>query len=727
MGNGTAGTLASATFDNGNFQFNGTSGSLTFTKGATLDNIFAGGGTVLTFYRPNTDGEGSDSRIADTTAGTDSGWYFATTSDTLGRQSFRFQRNFSTSAGGTWDTTAVVDPISGSTLLPIILGPWQCMAVVYDDSATSNDPIFYLNGRSTTVTETTAPTGTAVTDAGNGLIFANRSADDRTFDGDLGITLMFDRALTANEVRAVYNTFSRRFGLGQVGIHSATLSGQSVYIVSGDSTGGTSSNAGDVLVQGGLQDGASGTGRAGDIVIRGGALAGTHSATGRPGNIIIASGATTSSGGTSSTVQIYAGDSSNTGITGTDASVLIHGMDILAGSGSTNTPGGVTIRGGHAIDAGNSAGGNVIIQGGLGDLTGGGGDIEIRSGGQVTPNTFGITGDILISTSANGTGGTGTDTGAITITTTGTGSASDTSGNIAISTGNVAAASGNNPGDISLTGGNQGTAAQAAVTAGSITVTGGNNAGGNTSHGGGITLTAGNQTNTGAITGTGGDVNVSGGTTASTSASSRGGNINLLAGSGVGTGSVGGNLNLTAGAGTGTAAAGAITLTGGTPSTGTPGAVALRTSANTASVNVRTQATFTGTTHEHFTTGQQTALAAGATNDTTLGSLGTNGRNMKLEVYITGVNNADANSMSSRRFIQTFYRDAGGTVNALTAHLSNAQNSGTGAGTFANDIVYTLVVSGSNLLLRITNGSGANTYTGNYCIWWNRQEGGFSS
>lgn len=724
MGNGTSGTLASATFVNGNFQFNGTSGSLTFTKGAALDNIFSGGGTVVVFYKPNSDGEASDARIVDTTDGSDEGWYFATTGDTTGRQNFRFQRNFSGSTGGTWNTAAVVDPISGSTVLPIILGPWTCVAVVYDDASTANDPTFYVNGRTTTVTEATAPVGTAVSDAGNGLIFANRTADDRTFDGDIGPILMFDRSLTANEIRVVFNNFGRRMGLGQVGVNNSTGSAQSAYIIGGESTGTTDQNAGDVLVQGGSQDGTTGGGRAGDVVIRGGVLTGTHNAAGRPGNIIIASGAQTSSGGSISTVQIYAGDCTTNGSIGQDDSVLIHGMDVTGTS--TSSPGGVTIRGGNAPDAGNDSGGNVVIQGGLGDVSAGG-DVFIRSGGQVAPNTLGATGSITISTDRNGTGGTGTDTGSITITTTGTGATADTSGNITISTGNVAATTGNNPGDITITGGNQGTAGQAAVTAGSINVTGGSNAGGNTAHGGSITLTGGNQTNTGSITGTGGDITLLGGSTASTSASSRGGNLSFTAGSGVGTGSVGGSVAITAGNATGTAAAGSVTLTGGTPSTGTPGGVALRTSANTAAVSVRTQSTFTGTSIEHFTHGFQATLAPSGTNDLTLGSLTVNGRNLKLDVYVTGVNNASVSSMLARYVVQTWYRDSTGTVSGLGTHVSSSQNSGTGAGTFAADILFVILASGSNIVLRTQNSSGANTYTGNFAVWWTRQEGGFAS
>jgi hypothetical protein len=864
MGNGTSGTLAGSTFDNGNFQFNGTSGSLTFTKGSTLDNIFSGGGTVLVFYRPNSDGEGSDSRIADTTDGLDEGWFFSTVGDVAGRQSFRFQRNFSTSAGGTWTTSAVTDPISGSSAIPIILGPWQCMAVVYDDGATTNDPVFYLNGRSTAITENTAPTGAAVSDAGNSLVFANRTADDRTFDGDLGPILMFDRSLTANEVRAVFNIFGRRFGLGLTGIGSTTLSAQSAYIVGGESTGTADANGGDILIQGGSQDASSGSARAGDVVIRGGAFTGTHGAPGRPGNILIESGAKSSVGGSAtSDITIRCGTASTTGSTA--GALTLNAGDTTVAA----LPGSTTIRGGSTTST-STAGGSMTVQGGTGVP---GGTLFLRSGG-TSSATSSTSGNITISTDRNATGGTDTDTGDITISTTGNGATAGDTGNISITCGSTAAVTGNNPGDITVTAGSF-TVANNFATAGGVTIAAGSGTATTSGGGGSVSITAGNNTNTGtmAATGVAGGVTLTAGNMAGTGASAVGGTVALVGGAGTGTVTTGGPITLTAGVGTTTAAGGAITLTcgatgtgtggagsflagaggttgagggmtvaggaggstsgaggattvrggnatagasnggavtvnggtatttgtggtatlnggqtgttgnggsvsifgagggstsgnggavtinggdvnsgtagaiditagdsagssagaavtvsGGSSSTGTPGAVNLRTTANTASVNVRTQSTFTSTVHEHFTNGQQTSLASGGsqTNLVTLGSLATNGRNMKLEVYVTGVDNAAGSNHNSQRTIQTYYRTSAGVVTAMTAHLTNSQNSG-GAGNFAADVTYNLFISGNDIILRALNASSTTTFTANITIWWNRQEGGFAS
>jgi len=533
---------------------------ITFTKSAAIDNIFSGGGTLIAFIQPRSDGNNSEGRIADTTDSADEGWFLATISDLTGGQQIRFQRNFDGSAGGTWTSDNITDPIAGS-IRPVRLGNWNCVAVSYDDGNTTNNPTMYVNGEEITNTENTAPVGTAVSDAGNSLLIGNRTDFARTFDGHVGVVMLFDRILTLAEIRAIYNVFGRRYGIGQVGQEGGIRGGQRVFLVGGRSTGSNDQDGGDILIQGGMQDGASGSARAGDVYILGGELAGTHGSPGRPGNIVIASGEQNSSGGGISTVSIFAGDCSVAGFIGQDDSVLIHGMDVVGAS--STSPGGVTVRGGHAVNTGsNRRGGNVILQGGQGDANPGG-DIEIRSGGQVTPNTAGTTGAILISTDRNGTGGTDTGTGDISILTTGLGATGANAGNIIVTAGSTTAATGNNPGDITVTAGSQNASGQGSVTAGSISLIGGNNAGTTTSPGGSVTLTGGNQTSTATSVSNGGDVVLNGGTCAKNAATARAGNIDINAGAGTGTSTTGGSVLIDAGVATGTGTAGALTFNAG--------------------------------------------------------------------------------------------------------------------------------------------------------------------
>lgn len=222
-------------------------------------------------------------------------------------------------------------------------------------------------------------------------------------------------------------------------------------------------------------------------------------------------------------------------------------------------------------------------------------------------------------------------------------------------------------------------------------------------------------------TGDGGSVTVFGSGGGSTSGN--GGSVTINGGD-VNSGTPGA-VAITGGDATGSDDGAAVTITGGDSSTGTPGSVELRTTEETASVNVRTQSTFTGTVHEHLTFGDQVSLSPGSNvNLVTLGTIGATGRNMKFEVYVTGVDNGSTGDVNSHRFIQTYFRTA--AVTALTAHLSDGQNSG-GAANFATDVTYNLFISGNDIILRAFNGSSITTYTANICVWWNRQEGGFTS
>ncbi len=90
-----------------------------------------------------------------------------------------FFYDFDGATNGTWETTA-------NCYTPGAL--FHCV-ITYDNSATTKDPIFYINSVALTVgaglTETTTPAGTRVTDVGSDLIIGNRSATDRPMNGEL--------------------------------------------------------------------------------------------------------------------------------------------------------------------------------------------------------------------------------------------------------------------------------------------------------------------------------------------------------------------------------------------------------------------------------------------------------------------------------------------------------------------------------------------------------------
>lgn len=1094
-----SGTLTGTSFADGAWRFDGATGALSFTKGASLHNIFDGGGTVIAIARPFTAGEGSNAILATTMAsGINTGWRIAVRDPSSNRLGIEFEQSF-TSTDGTWrtlDQTSREDtePLSGFTgVRPWAFGSALALAVVYDNSATGNHPTFYLNGRAWTTTlgiqQMSAPVGTRDDDTANALTIGNEPGDTRTWDGDIASVILFDRALSPEEIAQVQQVLAQRYGIGSIGRSTDTnnLYGQNIVIEAGRATGsGSEDRGGSISIIGGESDSIS-FAAAGDVLVRGGHKRGGGNS--RGGTLTLASG----EGELEAQVQIYAGNQTS-GNTGTATSVFIHGMDTAAGF--TGTPGGVTVRGGNASESGsNRGGGDLILEGGGGDANPGG-DVVVRSGGQVGSNTGGTTGSILIETDRNGTGGTGTSTGSITIQTTGGGATSTSAGDISITAGSTDAVTGNDPGSVTITAGSMNRSGQSFVGGRNVTLNAGASAGNSTANGGSIVGNAGNYTGGGSSTGgdctfTAGDANGSGragsifltagtnsgagadgqivitgelvnaaaatlraadgssaagevatlsagtgdtgfdggnlvlaagdegsggsrgvvelqtntvepqpsasiefamiipipasgdgndfriaaaggfttgdsggntvieagatgggggsdgnvdlrggtvlindqsvsattggfleagsfdvkleGKTATaasgnaghsvtlqggvgdgagnggdlvlapgadggtgtdgviryvnpadtaleTTASwspgnfgwlapsgqaatddgtslfltagdgnttgaagtiditaggagtdAAGGDVNITGGAGVGSENNGGGINLLGGgasdgnggiidieggpgtgtsrqgglvriqggtpgtnatggavqllgrAGNGTGAGGSITLTaansgsgatgnggqilgnagdasstngnggditwaaGDGNGTGTNGRVILLTSGTDAPVRIRTTSGFSGTELDTFTFGSQTVIGTTSNSDiVTLATLDTNGQNVKIDVYITGVDNAADGEVNSTTIRVSYYRSSG-TVTALGTHISDTQISNVAGGTFSSDITYSLVVSGNDILLRVTNGSGTSSYTGNYAVRWSIQEGGFSS
>lgn len=83
-------------------------------------------------------------------------------------------QDFDTANGG-WRMTS---SISGGAIAHI--------AVTYDPSSPSNDPVFYFNGALDTTVETAAPSGTAQSDATKDLILGTNDALGFDFDGLMG-------------------------------------------------------------------------------------------------------------------------------------------------------------------------------------------------------------------------------------------------------------------------------------------------------------------------------------------------------------------------------------------------------------------------------------------------------------------------------------------------------------------------------------------------------------
>jgi len=164
---------------------NGSGDDVQVGTSASIDNIFAGGGTVSTTVRPDSEGQTNGRILSKNDA---AGWIFYLGST----QTLLFLQDFS---GGVayWQLNNAF-PAWGESLT---------LTMTYDSSSTSNAPIFYVNGQKYLPTEMAAPSGTAESDAGTALYFGNNAAGSKSFDGLFHSVTFWDRILKPQETRLV--------------------------------------------------------------------------------------------------------------------------------------------------------------------------------------------------------------------------------------------------------------------------------------------------------------------------------------------------------------------------------------------------------------------------------------------------------------------------------------------------------------------------------------------
>lgn len=362
--------------------------------------------------------------------------------------------------------------------------------------------------------------------------------------------------------------------------------------------------------------------------------------------------------------------------------------------------GGARFRGGDATDAGSGSdnGGAAVYRGGRQRNAGTPGATIIRSPGPTT-GSAGTTGDVTISTQTSaitgdpeGAQGQGaTDTGSVRIA---TGPCEGNSaGDIDIEAGSTSATSGNSPGNVSASAGSMNTSSQSNVGGGTFTCEAGDSAGDSNSPGGDVDVFAGDQTGNG---------------------SSVGGSVNLWGGD----------------SDTGSGDAGDVTLRPGVVTGGGSGndGVADVITGDGGSLRVRTQTTGyeeTGDERKTYAEGTVTVPASSSVDVVTLGTVDTNGRNMKFSVEVTAVDDADDSVVSATVIMQTAYR-SGGTVSLMTSNMNDKQTAG-GSSTDSNNITFGLKVSGDDVVLEALNADGVNEHAAHVTVRWSRQLGGVSS
>lgn len=103
---------------------------------------------------------------------------------------------------GTWVTPAN----------SITLGVWQNVVATYNGTATTNDPLIYINGISQTVTEKTTPTGSYPADST--LVFRignNATPGVRAWDGKIAEVGYWNRILSPEEIKSLSKRISPLF------------------------------------------------------------------------------------------------------------------------------------------------------------------------------------------------------------------------------------------------------------------------------------------------------------------------------------------------------------------------------------------------------------------------------------------------------------------------------------------------------------------------------------
>jgi len=157
-------------------QFDGCDDAVTFGSAATIDNVFATGGTAETWIRPTTWGGASRGRLfekSDASSGSGMGWGISVDNHNVSA-AVMFGYGGTTS-DGLWNSPPDSIPLDA----------WTHVAVVYDVTNAPTHPLIYLNGHEVAISVLQPLNGAVSFDDAYDLMIGTRFAADRTFDGVL--------------------------------------------------------------------------------------------------------------------------------------------------------------------------------------------------------------------------------------------------------------------------------------------------------------------------------------------------------------------------------------------------------------------------------------------------------------------------------------------------------------------------------------------------------------
>ena len=164
------------------------------------DNIFDAGGTISFWSKEATDGENGAFFVHKADGGAGGGYFISQNADTTLPTEFFFETIFSNSPFFVaWTTNSEL----------INTNKWQLFTVTYDDDASTNDPILYVNGTSQAITQTNTNTA-YISDASESICIGNQGDSaggatcNTTFthDGSIDEIRYYDAIASASWIKA---------------------------------------------------------------------------------------------------------------------------------------------------------------------------------------------------------------------------------------------------------------------------------------------------------------------------------------------------------------------------------------------------------------------------------------------------------------------------------------------------------------------------------------------
>lgn len=154
----------------------------------SIDDLFQAGATIEAWVNPASCGESNEGVLFEK-----NDWDF--TICAAGSKRLRFFANFDGATNGEWNSAAN----------SIDFNKWQHVAIVYDSSSATNEPLFYINGILSTTTETINPAGSHVSDSTDTLYMGAFGGGTQTYDGKIDDVRIYNYVRSPAQIAWDYN------------------------------------------------------------------------------------------------------------------------------------------------------------------------------------------------------------------------------------------------------------------------------------------------------------------------------------------------------------------------------------------------------------------------------------------------------------------------------------------------------------------------------------------